>query len=80
LLGILLLIGGFFLPWIIRITYEKQAGCSTGPDCPPPFTQVFSYGDGWPQYFFSGRLLTGEAILAFLWGPAPFLTLIIVQG
>jgi hypothetical protein len=80
LLGIVLLLGAFFVPLIIRITYARQVGCPTGPDCPPPATDVTTFGDGWLPFFLSGRLLTADGVLAFLWGPAPFLALIILQA
>jgi hypothetical protein len=84
LLGVLLLLVSGFFPVIIRVIYQSRAGCPTGPECPPPDILADSYGEDWISWirsvFGAGQVSLDVAITQFLFGPAPFLALIIVQA
>jgi hypothetical protein len=81
LLGILLLVGGAFAPWIVRVYYRSSAGCPAGPECPAPDIITPSYWDYWISVIFGARPLTADWVLInFLFGLAPFLALLIVQA
>ena len=81
LLGILLLVGGAFAPWVVRVYSSRCAGCPAGPGCPPPDVIAPSYWDYWISVIFGARPLTVDWVLInFLFGLAPFLALLIAQA